>query len=60
MNILDNFVGKYFRNLNPLFGTVKIEKIIDLHNDDKIETHMKSALKNVSRKKEAYIIVVSR
>ena len=60
MNILDTFAGKYFRNLNSLFGTVKIEKVIDLHNDDKIETHLKNALKNVSRKKEAYIIVVSR
>ena len=60
MKILDSFVGKHLRKLNELFGTVKIEKIIDLHNEDKIETHLKNALKNVSRKKEAYIIVVSR
>jgi hypothetical protein len=60
MNKLDNFAGKYFRNLNTLFGAAKVEKIIDLHNDDKIETHLKKALKSVSGKKEAYIIVVSR
>ena len=58
MNILDQFTGKHFRNLNSLFSAAKIEKIINLHNDEKIEIHLKNAIKNVSRKREAYLVVV--